>query len=339
MKKPFPHTILERHREFMRNSKFRSGASSVPLSAESWYRNKFYRPDSWDYLTEGTYFESMRNSVAFDITDAFSRMTREQYVKFWKFSITLLENHAYPLPFDDCTFVIDPLTSVRVIRDPYSRRLAAFMMSGLTFVSDPSKVRSADQLDEWSDTVVVGALHRPEYLMAVIESKGEVPQDVADHLLPTVDIYLSDEGLKYFHIAGARSTEGKVLDYVAAALAINLMMMSPFAEVVETPEPVKLNKAREKKNRPPINRSYLIKVRDHKQKARTSPLGIKGTHASPEPHWRRGHLRQIRADYIVPVVPHVVGAAQGDVPEIGKKMYEMVCEDLRTPRDKQNLHV
>jgi len=330
MKKPFPHTIVERHRDFMKNTQMRSSVSSdIPMDANTWYAEFFYNKRSWTYLTAGNYFESLSSSVSFDVSDAFSRMTREQYVKFWRFAITLLDQGAYPLPFDDCTFILDELTSVRIIRDSTTKNMAAFMMSGLSFVSDPEKVRGKEEIGEWSDTVVVGAVSRPQFLSRAFTTP---PEAIPSNEVPLIDVFLSAEGLKFFHVVKGRSPEGNIVSFVAAALAINLMMMSPFTEVKNTPEPVKLNKQRVKKGKPTISESFCIKIRDHHQKPRVEPLDSVGTHASPSPHWRRGHLRQIRADYIVPVVPHVVGAAQGDVPEIGKKMYEMVCSDLKGSR-------
>ena len=51
----------------------------------------------------------------------------------------------------------------------------------------------------------------------------------------------------------------------------------------------KLNKRRLKRGRAPLSDYKIIRLTDYNDK----PTGAKGSHASPVPHWRRGHIRTL----------------------------------------------
>lgn len=67
----------------------------------------------------------------------------------------------------------------------------------------------------------------------------------------------------------------------------------------------KLNDRREKKGKPPLCSFSSVKL--DLPKLRTADRETIGTHASPTIHFRRGHLRHLPNDKVVPVAPCIVG--------------------------------
>lgn len=70
----------------------------------------------------------------------------------------------------------------------------------------------------------------------------------------------------------------------------------------DVPAPEKLNRKRERSGKEPI--SQRIEIRLNPQYRTMKAPG--GTHASPRPHWRRGHVRTLASGRRVPVSPHLV---------------------------------
>ena len=91
-----------------------------------------------------------------------------------------------------------------------------------------------------------------------------------------------------------------VADVVAATVAL---LGSTKCQISQVDAPYKLNKAREKRNRPPMF-SYKVVTLNGESNPRND-LG--GTHSSPALHWRRGHFRKL-SDKVVPVSPCLVGS-------------------------------
>lgn len=75
----------------------------------------------------------------------------------------------------------------------------------------------------------------------------------------------------------------------------------------ETDPPEKLNEARRKKGKIELTKSVVVKL-DPRYVVHE---GATRTHASPRPHWRRGHVRTMKSGKRVPVQPHMV---MGEVP-------------------------
>lgn len=107
----------------------------------------------------------------------------------------------------------------------------------------------------------------------------------------------------------------KVISFVLGGTAL---MMSKDVETTTIPAPTKLNKARARKGRLPIKESRVIKIRAH---ARERQESARRDFTSRKMHWRRGHFRKIREDFIVPVAPTIVGARDGAIPQ--PKTYEV----------------
>lgn len=83
----------------------------------------------------------------------------------------------------------------------------------------------------------------------------------------------------------------------------------------KTVEPdAKLNKARAKSGKPPIQpyvsvdaQAYVTALRETER----MESGEGGTHASPRPHLRRAHLRHLRTGKIVPIMAMIVNGSAG----------------------------
>lgn len=72
-----------------------------------------------------------------------------------------------------------------------------------------------------------------------------------------------------------------------------------------TPPPQKLNKARKAKGQSELSTVVTVRLAGGPRSSHGS------THASPRPHWRRGHLRRLSSGKLVPIPPHPV---MGDAP-------------------------
>jgi hypothetical protein len=58
--------------------------------------------------------------------------------------------------------------------------------------------------------------------------------------------------------------------------------------------PIKLNRRRVQKNRPPLYEHHILKIGGYSSSGRI--IGVGASHASPRSHWRRGHIRTIYRD-------------------------------------------
>ena len=87
----------------------------------------------------------------------------------------------------------------------------------------------------------------------------------------------------------------------ALALACLGVIAMRQVKITDEPPPERLNNVREKKGLGPIGRVVTIRLNATARSAKGD-----GTHASPRPHWRRGHLRRIEGGRIVKVAPHAV---------------------------------
>jgi hypothetical protein len=99
------------------------------------------------------------------------------------------------------------------------------------------------------------------------------------------------------------------------AMAYTVMLMSNGIEAIHSPAPSKLNAAREKRGKPPIQDRYTIKLTAGSTRRISlddgSDTDITGhTRNSPRPHWRRGHFRTLPSGRVVPVAPSVIGTRE-----------------------------
>lgn len=95
----------------------------------------------------------------------------------------------------------------------------------------------------------------------------------------------------------------RAIDFVLGTTAL---LGSKSTIKVDDPAPERLNKARAHKGKPAIGRTITIRLDRHGQVERN------GTHASPIPHWRRGHIRRLSSGKMTPVPPTLVNWSLGD---------------------------
>lgn len=114
-------------------------------------------------------------------------------------------------------------------------------------------------------------------------------QQPSDGMLMQVELLISEQrALKMYgnidmHQQIARSMRG-------ALVSIASLERSSL-DKIPGPPPTKLNKARAKKGLPTIRPRYGVKIKLGAKHEGTPWLG--GTHASPRPHMRRGHVRHL----------------------------------------------
>lgn len=111
-----------------------------------------------------------------------------------------------------------------------------------------------------------------------------------------------------------------------------MSIMSPGVEIDLEPAPVKLNRRRVERKKPKIADNYVVKLALHKSspaETERNPDGVR-THASPIMHYRRAHYRNW-AGRRIPVMHCLVGANMNSpMPDLGKRMYEVIKERVRS---------
>ncbi|MGD9670237.1 MAG: hypothetical protein AB7U75_14565 [Hyphomicrobiaceae bacterium] len=230
-----------------------------------------------------------------------------------EFGVQLSTEAKYPLPFDDTFFRIGVAQGVRLGSD-------AILAIAYTWVPLPSGQMCA---------MPIGASVNPNKIKLSATSHSIGPlggfsgnseavmtEYGADYITTVINRtpHVADEGQSpYFTIMSGLLT---------LTMVANMLLMSRETQVREEPAPFKLNKLRAKKGRPPIGDRYFIHIAQAQRRLFSDKGG--GTHASPIPHWRRGHLRHMANGTIVPVVPHAVGAKGAEPSAIHKKMYDFV---------------
>lgn len=124
---------------------------------------------------------------------------------------------------------------------------------------------------------------------------------------------LSPTGISTLPLESHTSDDNMEMAIHCAKLVLAyLMLLGSKYTVKETCNiPDKLNKRREKRGKPRLKEYTKIqtKIIQH------TPKG--DTHASPHPHWRRGHIRLLPSGKRVPVAPCLVNVdkdSMGDVP-------------------------
>ena len=126
-------------------------------------------------------------------------------------------------------------------------------------------------------------------------------------------IMLTPSASCFMFLAGEDPEETKRLIQDNGALVVNMVMTAygllnmKVTDTTHVEAPAKLNRAREKKGKQPIPDSVQVRI---KKSVRDAYKGS-GTHASPRPHWRRGHVRQLSTGKRIPVQPHMVMAKEG----------------------------
>lgn len=89
-------------------------------------------------------------------------------------------------------------------------------------------------------------------------------------------------------------------------IAAIMLLNSKFTRKTNTEVSEKLNKKRQKNNRPQLLSYTTVDLRDL---IISTERG--GTHASPRPHWRRGHIRTLQNGKKIPIEPCLVNWEPG----------------------------
>lgn len=113
-----------------------------------------------------------------------------------------------------------------------------------------------------------------------------------------------------------------VMEYATAALGALWSLMAKGVETTEEPASPKLDRKNAGKGLPKT--SPYVKVRINEPTRTYHPGNLGGTHASPRPHWRRGHLRKLGDGRDTYVRPTLVGGESGSYCGPGLRMYK--CE-------------
>jgi hypothetical protein len=107
----------------------------------------------------------------------------------------------------------------------------------------------------------------------------------------------------------------RVINFTMGATAL-LMSKEVTTDVV--PAPDRLNKQREAKGRLPIRERRVIRIRPEYKAAHARSAEGFNSRSSPRMHWRRGHLRRVREDLVIPIAPMLINATE-DAKPLAKK--------------------
>jgi hypothetical protein len=112
------------------------------------------------------------------------------------------------------------------------------------------------------------------------------------------------------------------MEYATSAFGALWSLMAKGVETEEVPSSPKLDKKNKAKGLPRTTSYVKVKINEPTRSYRPGELG--STHASPRPHWRRGHLRRLGDGRDTYVRPCLVGGESGSYCDPGLKMYK--CE-------------
>lgn len=127
---------------------------------------------------------------------------------------------------------------------------------------------------------------------------------------PEVTLFINDRGVLQWKVEASSRAWGnddeKTIENAAIGVGAKYMtcvglMSLKLASIVTAPPPEKLNKARVRSGKQALSEVVTVRIKDWKK---GDQLG--GQHASPRPHWRRGHVRRISDGKVVLVTPHAV---------------------------------
>jgi len=200
------------------------------------------------------------------------------------------------LPFDQCMFVMENLYEVP--RGECHR--------GAVLVS---------RVDE--DIKELGLLHNsssiktPDFVFAEFPEVLMGAYPYIGYLYRKSGIYnFEGEELRASFIAwnpAYKNLFEKSSQCAVAAVITTLMLMATKnvkKEKIDISE--KLQKARSKKKKPPLSGYTVINLDGLMKK------NMDGTHSSPRPHWRRGHIRTLQNGRKIPIPPTLINAELGE---------------------------
>ena len=123
---------------------------------------------------------------------------------------------------------------------------------------------------------------------------GRTPYSAASHIVD-----LEEQGATSMRaLPGALEDEhaaNRIAQSVRSIVAVSAGLLT--TKGVTTPliiPDIKLNKARARRNKPPLYEHHIVKLGGVSSSGRL--LGVGAKHASPRQHWRRGHIRVIHRD-------------------------------------------
>lgn len=222
----------------------------------------------------------------------------------------LMQQDKFQLPF--------PVTALR-----YKQQTTEGLRDTFCMVSDQSSTRRPGHFGfvEFYPGIIQTAGNMTGYLPSYathfsLEVKPP-PPELEDGLPVTasgeVVQIASDDAVEYAWSSYSKDARAQAtLQMAAMACGAIAMMMCKGVTVYHHPAPDKLNAARDRKRKPRIDDTYVIKVNtEHRVNYHTSELGY--TRASPCVHWRRGHQRTMRKDGRVLAIPRVHVMYRGEI--------------------------
>jgi hypothetical protein len=303
-KLPFPNNVIEDFRYLADNSFTAPEHLSAVGSVDMKFMLDFF-------MTEPSVFkliyEGVAESTAFDFSNV--NLSAADIQTNFEFAVRLLKEDLFALPFDDTLFVMSNSEAVLLSRE---RRGKGLIITPCVYCP---VVKGAEQ----RLLLPLASFADMEGLWHYIETK-KVPEK-GDNLGVKMAQFLTPNGIELAFQGKRDFYDFITMELTKLGLACNQLLMSPHVKTEYHPAPVKLNKARAAKGKPAIGDRYKITLRGFSTARDPSKSMAGGTHASPTPHWRRGHIRHLDGGRVVPVMPTLVGA-QGVQSDIGKKMYE-----------------
>lgn len=227
--------------------------------------------------------------------------------------------------------------------DLYDRGLFAlpYPVTAFSIIRDSAKMADRDGKPVKMPGLIVASMHEPQdggglscfvccptqdphgringAIPATIGFKGAVKDVDAEAATVDIEAYsvvTEDTMLKMF--GDGKTMRLRLSQALLNAMGMTVMLMSKGVETILEPAPTRLNAARFKKDRPPINDRYLVRIAvEHARRIALedgTETDISGhTRRSPRPHWRRGHFRTLEAGRVIPVAPAIIGTNDASI--------------------------
>lgn len=305
-KLPFPNNVIEDFLYFG-GRQFTAPPKPEPIGLSGMIEYILEDVDAFCHI-----HESVAAATSFDFSNV--SLSAADIKTNFDFAVRLLKDDLFTLPFPECLFILSDSEAVLMLQGEKDQRSYSDGLIITPCVYCPVVKGTPQRL-----LLPLGSMTNMSSLWSFIEEK-RMPTE-GDRIGVKWAQFFKQGGISLAFSGDTRLYERVTMELVKLALACNQLLMSPHVKTNYEPAPIKLNQTRVKRGRPVIGDRYKITLRNFAVKRDPSSRMSTGTHASPTPHWRRGHLRHLDDGRIIPVIPTVVGAS-GSQSEIGRKMYE-----------------
>ena len=235
------------------------------------------------------------------------------------FAVDLYERKLFGLPFPVTAFAFEGTPHVNPAI-PTQRIGGGMMILHMDEKRGLHAIMCTEQRDEHGRSI--GGIPIGVVMGAKLSNPTGDSVDITEATYPV----MSDDIMAMMY--GSAGPEGhdlmrqRVCSNLVGCMGMTVMLMSHGVTTERRDAPDKLNKARERKGKPAIRESYVVRLSlgdTYRIATEAGEESIAGhVRGSVRMHWRRGHFRTIRRgtdnELVVPVAPALIGANENAEP-------------------------